>query len=315
MPVIELKFDNNTYDFALTLFPSFNYVFFEQINNTKWAKVYGKIKLVLEFNREGFIKVNYDNKYKVSLEYILDITGLWFDPLEQYSKLPRGKRELIEPLISKYQSLRLSINNVERGYIFVAVALARRTNFHLNTVRWCRKLFSLVNSIDDILSLNLEEISTSYQVLQLKDSLKDYLSIREMLNNYFINRDLACLRKYLLRIKWFGTKSADAFILFSSRLSHSTPCDIHYQRFVKRLNLLNYRYLPNKHMCIKYSCELCPYNSKCLYYLSTRYFGPLSGWVQTVAYVHDKMYCSKKRCRTCPFRRECFLPASHKLKD
>ena len=313
MSIIRVEYGREKYDFTLTLYPSFNYVFFEQVSRDKWVKRYGDIKLTLKVDRRGFIEVKCTDNSKLDYEYVLDITGLWFNPLEYYDKLPRSIRSKLERIIEVYSCLRLSINRVERDYILVSVALSRRTDFHRNTVRWCRRIFSTIKDIGDILGLNLESIATSYQVKQLNEILRGYLELKSVIDKYYSECNLASLRRTLLRIKWFGVKSTDAFILFSSRMTQSTPCDIHFQRFTKRLHLVDYKHIPSKSLCSKYYCDVCPHTSSCLYSLSIKYFKSLSGWIQTVAYVHDKEYCSKGRCLECPLRVECSLPTPHKL--
>ena len=271
------------------------------------------MRFSLELCNENRMRIKPLGSYNLLQDYLLDLTGLWFNPLEYYSRLSRSVRAKLERIVDFYCKLRLSINRFERDYIFIAVALSRRTDYHRNTVRWCESIFGKISDVKDVLDLDLSKVSRSYQVAQLKYSLKDYLSVKSILEKLYERNDIVGLRRILLGIKWFGPKSTDAFILFTSRLSQSTPCDIHYRRFTRFLNLIDYEYLPNKSMCIRYSCDSCPFSNKCLYSLSIKYFGPLSGWIQTVAYVHDKNYCSRGRCTLCPFMKDCSLPASHKL--
>ena len=236
-------------------------------------------------------------------ELLKEWLGLWFNPWTYINDVHRDIKPLIFKLIESYESLTLITSSVDWKIILIATFLSRRTNYHVNVIKWIRKIFSNVES-DDLTKIKNRIRSTgrSYQLRQLVEVLEELYTINFNKNPWSIRRDL-------LEIKYVGPKTVDAFLLFSGKGSIFTPSDVHYARFAKRvLGIENY-VMPSKNMCLAYdgNCLKCPYANKCLTGKSIKLFGRLSGWIQTIAYVHDKLFCMKNKCRTCMFKDICSL--------
>ena len=181
--------------------------------------------------------------------------------------------------------------------------MSQNTDFHTNTCRWIKKLSETYGSnFLERRDLRFATAGTSYQLARLEQTYPEFRQ------KTLDEEDPGSLRLKLLSIKGVGPKIADAYILFSSRHSESTPCDIHLRRFVDRLELVKYERLPSKNYCRKYYCWLkseCPVRGECLRFLMMNKYGGLSGWIQTIAYYHDKLYCSKRKCDICQLREIC----------
>ncbi len=285
------------YSLSDTLYPSFILPFFDQ--NSFLVKKVGRYSGVKIRIGEGYAEVEGD----VPREYILEWLGLWFDPrAEAVSE--------VMVLVDAYSHLRLAVSSCDREYVFVSVFLSQNTDFHVNTYRWISKLSEIYGP--EFLKkqgLRFTMVGSSYQLARLEQVYPTFENIKE-------ERDPGLLRLKLLSIKGVGPKIADAYILFSSKHSESTPCDIHLRRFIDRLRLVEYRRLPSKSYCSKYYCWLkseCPVHEECLRFLLMNRYGGLSGWIQTIAYYHDKIYCSKRRCDACPLRELCSLNRIYNL--
>ena len=292
--LIELPKQYSLHD---TLYPSFTYPFFEY--NNKIVKVVGSFSGTVFYFKKSLIEIQFRDS--IPSRFIKEWLGLWFDPSEFVGVLSSTDRRIAETIVKTYRNIRLSVSTCDRDYIFVSVFLSQNTDFHFNTVRWIRKLVSVYGP--EFLKANprFSIAGDSYQLKRLEKVFSTYKRIETC-------SDLGFLRMNLLSIKGVGPKTADAFILFSSKNSESTPCDVHLKRFIGRLGLVDFKKLPSKNYCSKYYCWFdseCPVKEECLRYLFMNKFRKLSGWIQTIAYLHDKKFCSKSRCEECSFRKLC----------
>jgi len=282
---------NEPYDLSLTLYPSFNLAFFERRGNV-WVKVVGS-HLGLQLSlKEHFLSANINDT-----EVILNYSGLWFNPTAYIGDVYDRFKDVVLELIRFYGKLRLSINPYDKEAMFVTIVLSQRTDFHVNVVRWVKKIFSKEKPDFNIgrsyqLRRAREAYSSCIEILR-KDSMKEY-------------GDLWSLRKDLLsKCRNVGVKTADAYLLFTRRnATWLAPVDIHFRRFIHYIFNVK-KESPRKNYCTKYLCHKCPFKDKCATYWALKSFGKLAGWIQTVAYVHDKLYCSKRKCGICPLSRFC----------
>jgi len=211
----------------------------------------------------------------------------------------------IEDIINYYYGVRSSVDNLDKWMIFIAIFLSRRTDYHTNVIRWCSKIFSTVSSPYQINNKVINNVSSSYQVKQLSSIINEYI------DNVFKFEDKLSpliIKRELLKIRFVGPKVANAYLLFTRKAMWITPCDIHYTRFIRRLNLLSEPYLqPQKSLCIKFygNCKDCPISTSCIEYRSVMEYYFLSGWLQTVSYIHDRKYCRVDKCVECPFKERC----------
>ena len=282
------------YSLEATIYPSYTYALF-RLDSGWWIKQYG-------FGRGG--RMRFINKF---LEYtgfkegeVMDLSGLWYDPKIFLNDLDSKLRETIEKIVNTYSHIRISISPYDRNLIFILAFLLRRTDFHVNVVKWASKIFSIINEASEVLKIDIGSIGGSYQLKQLREAVGNYLKVIE---DKIV--DPWSLRMRLLEIKNVGPKVADAFILFHTRSSWIAPSDIHYQNFTRRLNIFRGFSIPEKKACLKYTCIECIKNNTCLTGLSYHKLGKLSGWLQTVSYIHDRKYCSRNKCIECSIKHLC----------
>ena len=287
------------YSVELTLYPSMIYPLFSRVGKGEYAKVVGRyhgtsIKIA------GSLAVA-KNPRGVSARAAEEWLGIWYDPLEEVSKLSRSSRSRVEPLVEAYRGLRIAISSVDREYVFVSSFLSQNTSFHANTCRWISALAETYGPEFLEKPVDFSRAGSSYQLARLGKSYPIYREVEEP-------PDLGELRITLMRIPGVGPKVADAYLLFSRRAPESAPCDVHLRRIVARLGLVEYSALPAKNLCSKYYCWVessCPKKGECLRYIFMRTYGKLSGFIQTASYLHDKLYCSRNRCGECPLREAC----------
>ncbi len=283
---------NEPYDLNLTLYPSFNYAFFEKEENG-WVKILGRhqgLKLSLEGK---VLSANTDD-----VEAVLNYSGLWFNPIKYIGDVDDKFRDAVLKLIRLYGGIRLSINPYDKEAMFITVVLSQRTNFHVNVVKWIRKIYSREKPYFSI--------SKSYQVRRAKEA---YISCARILRKDSTGEysDIWSLRRDLLsECRNAGVKTVDAYILFTRRnATWLAPIDVHFERFMQYFFNVR-KNVPRKNYCTKYSCDECPFIEKCATYWALKAFGRLAGWIQTVAYVHDKLYCSKRKCKFCFLAKLCY---------
>ncbi|MEM3437255.1 MAG: hypothetical protein QXP55_01805 [Nitrososphaerales archaeon] len=279
-------------DLEKSFYPSFVSTLFRKFDDW-WVKIHG-------YRKGAKIKVK-DNRIFYKGAHLSEVylwTGLWYNP---HNALAKIKVKKIDKIIEAYKGLKLIISPQDCELLFITIFLSRRTTYHKNVITWTDMIFNQISSLEDLISFNTRCICNSYQLKQLPIASKEYIKkVR-----HFENLDHWTLRKVLLSIKWVGPKVADAYLLFAKGITYLAPSDTHYFNFVKRLRLFDFSKIPNKKLCIKYTCTDCPVGDDCLTGISFKRLNELSGWLQTVAYVHDKLYCSKKQCVICMFKDIC----------
>ncbi len=299
--VSEVKL-NRRIDILLSLYPSFVSTLFEVkrsgngVTLIKLIGCYSGAKITIAKD-----KVVCENVCEPRL--LREWLGLWFNPRLYVNKVSERIKPLSLRLIELYEDLTLITSSIDWKIILVATFLSRRTNYHVNVIRWVRRIFNNIEPEDLMKVRNrIENMGRSYQLKQLVEVIDELYAIN-------FNKNPWSIRQELLEIKYVGPKTVDAFLLFSGKGSIFTPSDVHYVRFARRvLGIRNY-VIPSKNMCLEYggNCLNCPYADKCLTGRSIKLFGELSGWVQTMAYVHDKLFCMKNKCRLCAFKNTCSL--------
>lgn len=298
MQVIRLE---KPYNLDTSLYPSFTYPFYSRIDGW-YVKILGSYK-GLRFKLEDSRMLRFEGLPTVSEDIILELTGLWFDPYDHVSKLSSSKVSRIWPLIEAYEGVGLAIDPYSRLWLFISVALSRHTDFHLNTVRWIRRISSIVDDPRYLRGEYLGTISRSFQLAQLPLQLRFYIDRIEPLE---CEADPPILRVKLQEGPWIGPKTATSYLLFSRRnATYMASSDIHFQRVSRRLGLIDWRIPWDPSMCRRYLCVDCPIHNGCLHWIAKMDYGDLAGWIQTVAYIQDKVLCKRRLCSRCKVRSIC----------
>lgn len=288
------KVHNVNVDLILSLKPSFILSLFEFRNDNTLVKIKGfKEGSIIQF-RESLIISN------VEFDVLKYWTGLWYSPHKEYAEIKgsliRKEREIIEKLLKLYEKVSLCVSPFDKDLLIIPIVLSRRTEYERNVLKWCYKLWNAISTLEDILTLDIEKlIGKSYQLVQLKETLGDFIKL--VLPS--IEEDPWTIRINLMKCKWIGPKVADAYLLFTGIDISATPVDIHLLRMNHRLKLIRNYKIPQKRYCIKYTCNECPMASSCIRYLFSTKFKKLAGWLQTIFYLHDKMFCQQNLCHKC----------------
>lgn len=282
------------YDFNQSLFPSLNYVLFISAGESSWRKIFGY--------KKGAIFTFYKNmvKYtKLNRNEALFYLGIWYDPHVYINDVEPKYIDIVDVLINNYLHVGIPIAPQDPHIIFIASFMNRITDYHFNVVKWVRKLLELskenVKSIDSKL---VNKVSSSFQVKELPQALKVFLSTN-------LNQGYWSLRHDLLKIKKVGPKVADLYLLHWRGFLEAVPVDAHLVKFLRNLNLIQPGFkLPQKNYCLMYRCDSCP-NANCLGLFMREKFGKLAPWFQTISYIHDKIYCKKSLCNICSIKSIC----------
>jgi len=275
----------------LSIWPSFIYPLF-RVDGEKWIKEYGCHK------GEVFWL---DDEYLVySSEEALYWSGAWFNKSEILNRLHGKYREIADRFLKMYGHVGLSISRCDDHLVFIAIFLSRRTSWEINTIRWCKAIFSVTDDPFKLAELKPFNVARSYQLKQLHTAYEAYLE-----RIYGRSFKPEALRKELMKIPYVGPKTADAYLLFTGSDVSAVPIDVHLVKMIKRLNLAKNFTLPNKSKCITYGCNSCPIADRCIKNILSMKFGKLAGWIQTVIYIHDNLYCSKHKCQFCTLNKYC----------
>ncbi len=290
----------------LSMFPSFASVLFRKVDNNVWVKELGYGAGTVIAVKNGKVICSGPS---CSNEVVVQWAGTWFDPYDYVSKVSRRLRSLVEVLLSTYSGLRIIVSNYYPDRLMIAIAtfLSRRTLYHANVVRWVKAIFSGIKDYRaEYIVKRIPEVGSNYQLSKLYEVVEDLERVV-----VFSNLRGWELRRELLGIKNVGPKIADAFLLFTGEGTIFTPSDVHYSRFARRLGLVGSEevLIPDKSVCLTYGakCMECPVRNRCLTGRSIIELSELSGYIQTIAYIHDKVYCSLRRCGECAFRRMCVV--------
>ena len=291
---------NRRFSLDLSLYPSFNLALSVKTVSDAWMIVAGRMRGVVFRQQEGNT-IYYRNACEEEIRYL---TGVWFDPVEKASTLPRSARARIWPLIEEYKYLGLSINPYDKEWVFTAVFLSRNTDYHINTIRWCRALAEKTREPRMISEETVKRAGSSYQLKQLPQALKEYYRLVEPLESR--GENMFVIRKAVLSIRNCGLKTAHAYLLFTRpQASSIVPCDTHFLNIARRLGFVDDYQLWNEKYCAKYDCSNCPLQNKCIIGKTIKEYGELAGWIQTACYTHDKLYCMRRKCEQCRLKEIC----------
>ncbi len=278
-------------DILLTLYPSFLYPYFNIYTTT-----YGSSKIVRLIKKSGYcsnkyIDVKYlENHIEITTncnneEYVKEVTGTWYIPWNYISEVHNNYYDFVVNLINKYSGIRLSVSSIDKLQILISVFLSRNTSFHVNTVKWINKIISRCTTI---FNCDYTRIGKSYHLRQLNEILNRYREIIDYIISFTPKdlQELYELRRKLLTIKYVGVKTADAYILYTTRYSFIAPIDRHYIAVLKKYFKLTDLVYPKKYLCEKYMCSECPLRNRCAFNITSSIFGRLNGWIQTLSYLH-----------------------------
>ena len=269
------------YDLHTSLYPSFAYPFYEFKDKNTILMVYGVYRnLLVRFDKSSNV-IEYTPAY--SRDVVERLTGIWFNPYEYISKLSSQAYNLASEILELIPGLGLAIDPFDQIGIFISIYLSRNTDFHINTVRWFKKIIDNARSDDEILNINFKSIGSSYQLQQL-DDIK---AIIKSNINIFKYGDVVELKKLILSIPYASIKTLHSFYLFARGYTIYAPVDRHLIRYLK---LIGYEDVipPVKRYCIRYQCSKCIIRSRCGYYILRDKFNLMSGWIQTAIYLLDR---------------------------
>ena len=343
MKFIRLTLSAEEYNIQNTFKPSFISSLYENPREGVWVKVAGYLggRLKLEQAGRQVRVVSTANLEKDELERLVMLeTGLWHPPFEDGLKtLPRRFRMICDRLSSIYPGVRIPIAPHDFEHIFISILLSKRVNYDI-VRRWCREIWRrFSNGFDEILSREpeLKEISRSYQLSMLIESIKDLLRLREEpnrihpkilklfgrpgkdLSEYILSLPPELSRLILLSVKGVGPKTVDSILLTTTTSLENIPCDVHLVKFIDRMEILKGLKRPEKGFCKRFLCKpesaerwgipTCPraIEGGCIRYELLKHLGELGGWFQTLVYLHGRDFCRsiKPRCKECPLKDLC----------
>ena len=294
-------------DLETLLFPSFALPLFTRDNNVyikRWGACSG-LKIWIE-NNEVYIEHDSTQCIDYALNYVL---GRWcsFETLScSYGIRDERFSYVLSSLKELYPYMGVSTSPLDDIALFVSIFLSRNTDFHVNVVKWMNRMFMLCGDDWDCIVRILRErptsIGSSYQIKQLAEVLPQYLELRDVV----LASDSDTVKRELLKLKYVGPKVAFAYILFVKLDSRYAPLDVNFLTFLRQLRLVPEDcILPKKELCIRYSCDDCPSNNRCLEYIVRQYVERFAGLLQTIVYVHVKKLCKRKMCYLCPLKGVC----------
>lgn len=347
MKTINITLESECYDLGLTFKPSFVSSTYKRVKESVWRKFDSPIFRGFTVKHEKthiFIKGN----VSIDREWIEDLifaeTGLWHVPFEyEIHRVSKKFRWVLEGLSQLYPGVRIPVSLFEQDKIFIAICLSKRTDYEVFVRSWMEKILKKYS--DNVLDLiyvskeDLFEIGTSYQILNLVDTLKsvtmlhkglkdlptyikEHLQGQEYINNPFKFLSTAIppqVTRIILisKVKGIGPKTADSYLLNTSFHTDITPVDTHLKTVITRLRLFNeVLKTPQGSLCSRYACPkdvsrklripLCPISNNCIRAKVLR-LEKLAGWFQTLTYLFGREYCRKNKpqCNTCPFKKDC----------
>jgi endonuclease III-like uncharacterized protein len=288
---------NPKFDLEILLYPSFANPLFH-VQSNRIVKLWGVCKgLTIVKKGDELIAKHNDNE---CLNYVEEVLGIWsLHP--KNSNIDEKYSEFVEMLRSEYSWLGIATSSIDDVEIFASIFLSQNTDFHTNVVKWIQIMLMKYGKLEHVINLDrieiAKEISRSYQVLNLVNALEEYLKFR---NRIIIGNDEDA-KKLLLKIKGIGPKVSHAYLVFVKKSTIYAPIDRNLISFLSKFGVTSniVAYLPRKTMCIRCTCNECPFKINCTYYRMRNAFGGYSAWIQTVAYVHTKLMCKLKRCSKC----------------
>ena len=303
---LQFKIDSpSDYDLNLTLKPSFVSSLYVEKDKYEWVKQVGTYADNLTLKQEGDTLIASSTKLadEESLRRIvLCESGLWDEaPSARISRLRGPLKEQVKALAELFPGVRLSIAPHDFNCILISVILSKRAKYDVFVRKWVRALWAKwhcdLSFIANLTADDIKSIGTSYQLIDLTKTLKDFLRLKPKLD------DVIELRKSLMSCWGIGPKVADAIILFATPSPWVVPCDTHLQRISRRLGWIEKDVrLPAKSLCLKYHCDECvdKYGS-CLKVIIENMFPGFGGWIQTLTYLFGSSICSSQapKCHLC----------------
>ncbi len=300
---------NKRIDINKLFYPSFILPLFEiDVETGTLFKRWGYCRNLKIRRDDNNILVTHEER--VCLDYVDEILGLWFDINRYRRNISRNYLELIDRIMEMHGELGIATSSNDDIEIFSSIFLSRITDFHRNTVRWLRSILSIHGSLDRILHLNnynniFKNISNSFQIRQLITALKDYIGVRDTVFRY--RNYIYDVKNTLFKIKFVGPKVVYAYILFILKNTSYAPIDRNFLKFLKTFAITQTLIgrIPQKRWCATYICELCKYREECTLHKVRSVFGYMSGWFQTIAYLHIKTMCNIGKCNICKLKEIC----------
>lgn len=343
---MRVKLEAENFNLDLTLKPSFVSSLYRRVDEKYWVKIAGRLGGQLSFKQVSPSSIEVRSTARIRKKELEEIalieTGLWHEPFENLlHSLPRNIRQKVERLSDVYAGVRLPVAQKDIPLIIVSVSLSKRAGYRF-VLNWCdriwRKYDGRIGELAKASLKELREIGTSYQVINLKRTLRDFIEIprridllpsplnfiarRERTTEEILSRvDPWISRLILLNLCWgLGPKAADSIILSTRKAPEFIPCDIHLRTVATRLRLISEKDLmPRKELCSKYVCDekagsdygiaLCPVMKECMR-SHLAYLGELGGWFQTLSYLHGSSFCKARApdCAKCPMKEFCGYP-------
>lgn len=299
-------------DLYTLFYPSFALPLLD-VSRHRCVKVWGFCSgLVLEVEQGTLYAIHEDPR---CVDYAQYLAGTWIsvdDVVRDISS--RLLKQVVEDIAAVYGWFGVATSPRDDVELFASIYMSRNTDFHRNVVRWIHTIFRVYGGIDRVAQVEPYEIgkqvSRSYQVVQLPQAVKRYLELRSDI----LSRDSWFCRKAVLSIPYAGPKVADAYLLFVRLDPSYAPVDKNFRVFVKRFGLEKELgdHLPQKQLCIRYTCSTCPASGRCIASLARHRLGKAFGWLQTVAYTHTKIFCRTGSCTSCPLRYLCTEPTMYR---
>ena len=154
-----------------------------------------------------------------------------------------------------------------KNIVAYSVYLSRNTNYYINTLKWVREAIEM-GVVD----------STSYIPREFNRVKREI--------DYVLSTGLDPVSEALslMKIRGFGAKSANAYLLHAYGLTQYAPIDRHYARLIKALKP------KSKLTCQlhgKLQCSQCIIH--CPYRQAYSKFRELNGVIQSLAYIHGRL--------------------------
>ncbi len=172
----------------------------------------------------------------------------------------------------------------DKKIVFLTIFLSRNTDYYRNTVKWINYILEnncLKNPYKCI------PLIRSYQYKQLIEILDNLLEVFRLYQGEYDDISKEILD--LLKIRYIGLKSINAYFLHVYGNTYYAPIDRHYKQTLRKIGLKGI--IPSKKQCLlfKLRCETCSMRLRCLYYVSRKLLGKYNGVFQSISYIHGRI--------------------------
>jgi len=298
---LELNFRvSRVVDLKLLTYPSFALPLFD-VSDLRLVKRYGFCSnLRVNASSNGY---NVRHEDSSCIEYSRFILGLWFDPWLYVGDVSSTFKPVILTLLELYSGFSLSVSPLDDLVVFTSIVLSRRTDYHVNTVKWLRSMIELYGDLASVVSVDPQEllarISRSFHLGMLPQLIKCYLDVRED-----SLRGIEGARR-LFECRGVGPKTFYSYVLHVLLDTRYAPIDVNLEIFLDNIGFKGLGLKPDRRYCMVYDCPVCPLRSSCIEAKLRDELGRLTGWFQTIAYVHVKRFCRRRACNICGLRNLC----------